>query len=401
MDKKIGMNRDFLTAEEAAEALGVSIQTLYVYVGRKGIRSRSIPGSRKKHYWRDDVERVRLREREPATPPGATSTESAITLVTDGGLYYRGESAFALAESASFESVAARLWAVDEAAAFGGPVAKGTPLVRKLQRLLIDETLANKASAVLPLLEEANPRAYDLSHVGMARTGADVVRWLAALAVGAEQPSNQPLHSFVADQLGRSPSEAELIRRFWILGADQGLEPSTWAVRVLAGKGVTLWRSVPAGLSASAGRHNKQADQDVVRRFLTEIIDDPDPRGPFLSRVRAGESPPGFGSPKHSAGDPRAAHLLAFCAEIYKDDPAWRRLDEAMSFARESLGLAPNFSLAAIFAGLKLGIGPKNSLYHVGRSVGWVAHAIEQVGMGALGRQRVLYTGGLPNAEQT
>jgi citrate synthase len=393
------MVRDFLTAEEAAQILGVSVQTLYVYVGRKGIRSRSIPGSRKKHYWREDVERVRLREREPAGPPGAATTESAITLITDGGLYYRGDSAVELAETASFESVAARLWAVEEAEAFGGPVAKAPPLVRKLQRLLRDETLATKASAVLPLLEDANPRAYDLSHSGMARTGADVVRWLAALAVGAEQPSTQPLHSFIAEQLGRSPSEAELIRRLLILGADQGLEPSTWAVRILSGKGVTLWRSVPAALSASAGRHNKLADQDVVRRFLAELFDEADPKETLLSRVRAGETPPGFGSPKHSAGDPRAACLLSFCAEIYKDDPAWRRLRDAISFARDSLGLAPNFALAAIFVGLKLGVGPKSALYQVGRSAGWVAHGIEQADMGALGRQRAIYTGGLPEPQ--
>ena len=53
------MDDRYFTAAEAAEALGVSISTLYVYVGRKGIRSQAVPGSKQRRYWRPDIERLR------------------------------------------------------------------------------------------------------------------------------------------------------------------------------------------------------------------------------------------------------------------------------------------------------------------------------------------------------
>ena len=70
------MEGDYLSAAEAAERLGVNLQTLYVYVSRKGIRSRPVPGTRQKQYWREDIERIRRRETHgPAVGP---SGESAV-----------------------------------------------------------------------------------------------------------------------------------------------------------------------------------------------------------------------------------------------------------------------------------------------------------------------------------
>src|SRR5258705_9049132 len=45
---------EYLSAAEAAKALGVSVQTLYVYVSRKAIRSQPIAGSRQRRYWKTD-----------------------------------------------------------------------------------------------------------------------------------------------------------------------------------------------------------------------------------------------------------------------------------------------------------------------------------------------------------
>jgi hypothetical protein len=40
----------FVNAAEAALALGVTVPTLYAYVGRKGIRTQRVPGSRQTNY---------------------------------------------------------------------------------------------------------------------------------------------------------------------------------------------------------------------------------------------------------------------------------------------------------------------------------------------------------------
>jgi len=37
--------------------------------------------------------------------------------------------------------------------------------------------------ALLPMIERANPRLYDLSKAGIARAGADLTRWYAAIMV--------------------------------------------------------------------------------------------------------------------------------------------------------------------------------------------------------------------------
>jgi citrate synthase len=51
----------YLSAEQAARALEVTVATLYAYVSRKQIRSERIAGSRARRYWRADIERLRDR----------------------------------------------------------------------------------------------------------------------------------------------------------------------------------------------------------------------------------------------------------------------------------------------------------------------------------------------------
>jgi len=58
----------------------------------------------------------------------------------------------------------------------------------------------------------------------MARTGADVLRWLATLTVRAKEPCCEPIHLFLARHLVDKPEDAELIRRFLVLCADHGFE---------------------------------------------------------------------------------------------------------------------------------------------------------------------------------
>jgi hypothetical protein len=45
-------------------------------------------------------------------------------------------------------------------------------------------TVFEQAMALFPLIERANPRFYELSNAGFARTGADLSHWFAAILVG-------------------------------------------------------------------------------------------------------------------------------------------------------------------------------------------------------------------------
>jgi citrate synthase len=388
---------EYLSAHEAAQALGVSVQTLYVYVSRKGIRSQPVPGSRQRRYWKPDIKRVLNREQAPEQAGGQLARETRITLITDRGLFYRGVNATDLAETASLEAVAALLWGFPESEVFTNPAPAVPSRYAKLYRALAPESEINRATALLPLFEEANPRAYDFSPLGMARTGADVLRTLAAMAVQAERPGSEPLHRFIARHIGANTLQAELVRRQLILAADHGFEQGTVAVRVIAGTGVTPWRCVIAGLSVILGCRTNLSRWGAVSRLLAEINASPDPTRPIVDRVRAGDTVPGFQAPLHARGDPRARALLDFCAGAFAKDAAFQRLAEALSAARSMQGLEPNFALAFLFVDSKTGIGAGRSLFHVGRCVGWIAHAIEQFHSGDSERILGVYKGALPH----
>src|SRR5262252_5105069 len=109
----------YLSAREAATALGVQPQTLYAYVSRGLVRSEAT-GKRQRRYHAADIAALRRRREnnpeaaaEAALSFGAPVLESAITLILDGKLYYRGRDATVLAREASLHEVAALLWQGD------------------------------------------------------------------------------------------------------------------------------------------------------------------------------------------------------------------------------------------------------------------------------------------------
>jgi citrate synthase len=389
------MSSEYLSAKEAARMLGVSVQTLYVYVSRKGIRSKPIAGSRKRRYWKLDVERVlRGESRTPKSMPVATDSE--ITLISESGLFYRGQNAADLAEHATLETTAALLWGFPEEDVFGSVPPKVPAPFLRMQRLLAGESDINRATTFLPLFEEVNLKAYDLSPLGVARTGADVLRTIAALAAGFDKPTAEPIHKLIAHHIGANPLQTELIRRQLVLAADHGFQPGAVAVRTLASSGVTLWRSVTAGLSETLGGRAKLSRWGAIRRLLAEIIMSATPTRPIMECIRAGEPVPGFQAPLYANGDPRARSLLEFCATELARDPAFQRLTEALQFAKSVRNLDPNFALASLFVDTKTGLTPGRTLFHVGRSAGWIAHAIEQLRAGEPQRVLGVYKGELP-----
>src|SRR5580698_6411557 len=101
---------DWLSAEEALSRLRVRPQTLYAYVSRGRVRAEADPAEpRRSRYRASDV--AALSERKAADVAGRAIAwgepvlPSAITTVSDGRLYYRGQDAVRLAESATLEEV--------------------------------------------------------------------------------------------------------------------------------------------------------------------------------------------------------------------------------------------------------------------------------------------------------
>lgn len=399
------MDDEYISAEEAAALLGVSVTTLYAYVSRKGLRSQPVPGSRSRRYWRDDVDRLRRKGRQPAFAPGELQRESRITLLTEHGPYYRGRSAAELAETWSIEAVAALLWDVEEDKAFTARAPRCSPRFAERDALLAGEAAVDRAVAHLPFLEHANAHAHDLTPIGMARSGADILRWLTAIFLRRPEPSVQPIHEQFGAALRLEPAVTDLVRRLLILGADHGFEEGTYAVRAVASTGVTPWRSVAAGLMIHAGRSSKFGHSLAARQFVAETIEAADPEEPIARRMREHEPLPGFESRLYAGGDPRARVLVDYCDAALGDDPAYARFRHALRYAEDVLDRQPAFSLLSAFVTARIGLagdaalrGPSatQSPFLIGRAIGWIAHASEQYQLGEAGRREQVYKGPLP-----
>jgi citrate synthase len=387
----------YVSAETAAQMLRVSLPTLYAYVSRKKIRSQSVPGTRRNRYWRADIERVAGGDEAPAAErPGGLRRETDITLITEQGPHYRGENAVRLSETRSVEDVAALLWQADRSAVFTGALPNAPAQLTKMLQLLSGTSAADRATAVFPFIEIANPRAYDLTRDGMCQTGVDVLRWLAAFLIKTHSPSSDPLHVSVARGLGASDDMADLIRRVMVLSADHGFEPGTSAVRAVASTGVTPYRSVLTGLSVSMGRRTKIGRHEGLARLLNEVANSREPQDPVVRRMREGEEILGFGSDLYKNGDPRARAVLQRLTEIFVDDTDFRKLQRAIAVVRDSKGLEPDFALTNVYLARRLGMDSKDSLFILGRAVGWIAHSIEQYEVGGTIREPAMYTGPLP-----
>src|SRR5215467_5121002 len=117
------MSGEWLSSREAAKRLGVSAATLYAYVSRGLLRSEAIDGRRERRYRADEIARLRHRHQvgrkaesiaNHALDFGTPVLESALTLIENNRLYYRGQDATTLARAASLEDVARLLWDCDE-----------------------------------------------------------------------------------------------------------------------------------------------------------------------------------------------------------------------------------------------------------------------------------------------
>lgn len=387
----------YMDAPEAAEALGISVPTLYSYVSRKGLRSFAIPGTRRRRYWRADIQGLLTTFAPQGSEPPAPSTR--ITLLTATGTYYRGHDVVDLAERSTVEDVAALLWQAPADHIFTQRLPHAPAMLPAILAALGEAPTLDRAMALLPLIERANPRAFDLSPGGFAASGADALRWLTALILGAEAPTAAPLHQAIADYLHADVIFSDLIRRSLILIADHEFAATTHAVRAAASTGLTPYAAVLVGLVAATGQKAKIQRYEAVRRLVLEILNAADPSQPVISRFRAGEELAGFESlPMHTGGDRRAQALLSACRASLGQDVLFQRLEAAVGVVNDLTSREPGVIVLLAFLGHRLGLaGNELALGTIGRAIGWIAHAQEAMIEPGVGRAaRASYDGPLP-----
>lgn len=391
---------NYLNSTEAAARLGVSRQTLYAYVSRGLLRAEPGGSHRESRYLAADVDRLadqRARGRKPkevakaALNWGSPVLESSITLIEGGRLFYRGVDALDLAARASLEEVAALLWRCDEQTAFG----RRAPTTPSVLRTLFRHYAEQRAEqALLPLFtvasEDAPTAIWHQSADRQAHGCGDLVRILAACLLRT-RIDTAPIHEQCARAWGVGPAGAELIRMALVLCADHELNASSFTGRCIASTNASLRAVVVGGLAGLSGeRHGATTARGEA---LWDELGNKDVEQKMAARLARGDGLPGFGHALYPDGDVRATYLLS---RILPRHPQWKKMIDAGSAL---IGQKPSLDLAlvALRRHLRLPVGAAFGLFALGRSIGWIAHGLEQREQSDLIRPRAVYTGTWPD----
>ncbi|MBM3549579.1 MAG: citrate synthase/methylcitrate synthase [Alphaproteobacteria bacterium] len=352
---------------------------------------------------------------------GLDGIVAADTVLSDvdgeaGRLVIRGVPIEVLASREGFEGAAARLWA--------GFVADGLDRAQVLSLLgrarvtafahVARATAAGEGLNPVPGLRAALATLPEIEglHPAFALTGAGPVFLAALLRRSESKPAIGPDSSLTtaADLLrmlrGKPAKAAEVaaLDAYITTVSDHGFNASTFTARVVASTQVGVGPSVVAALAALEGPLHGGAPGPVLD--MLDDIGGAENIGPWLEKkLVAGERLMGFGHRVYKVRDPRAdvlkgvvktlsrdAGRLAFAEEVEAKAIAilarvkpGRRLDTNVEFYTalllEALAI-PRSAFTAIFA--------------VGRTAGWVAHALEQARDGRLIRPLSRYVGPTP-----
>jgi citrate synthase len=251
----------------------------------------------------------------------------------------------------------------------------------------------------LALAEAADALAWDLRPERAARTGARVVRHLAAVAAGGLDGSDTLSAALQASWVPKRPEAEPLLRAALILLADHELNVASFTARCVASAGSTLYAAVSAGIGAMHGvRHARHIER--VEALFSQVGDPRLARSVLEARLQRGERVPGFGHRLHPSGDPRATELLRRVRVLDPASPALALADEIAAAGEVLLGDRPTVEvgLVALARALELPAGSPLVLWVLGRSLGLIAHAVEQYGSREVLRPRARYTGPVPMA---
>src|SRR5215475_4025816 len=391
----------YLSAREASAELAISPATLYAYVSRGLIRSEPSPDSRSHRYRAEDIRGLKERRVPSVEPRGFKSfdpdlpvMDSAISTITEEGAIYRGVNCVDLAEKDTLEHCATLLWDVTGVDPFA---ADNCPQVSDEMRTIAEAARRaapiDRAIAVLALASSADPRAFTRAPDGRAMVGARIVRLLVATMLNAE-PSAEPLHEQIAKSWAPDNKHApDLIRRALVLLADHELNASTFTVRCAASTGLNLYDAVIAGLAALKGP--KHGGAGVLASRLVKTMVDNDVAPVIRERVALGERFAGFGHGVYKHGDPRAMSLLDALTRAGAARKFTREVPERIAQATGEF-VNIDYALAVLVHSLRLPAGSELALFAMARTVGWIAHASEQLQHGKLIRPRARYVGPSP-----
>ncbi len=373
--------------DEACRLLGVRPQTIYAYVSRGKLEVMPDPADTRRSLYRTEdvagMAKRKLAGRKHETLAANALFGSEPSIPTSlcsffrGRPHYRGQDAVSLARSATVEDAARLLWAADQPVDFSSsaPMASGKP-----GRVAAFTLLAGLAAAG----HSTRGRLTRVLH----SEGQSLVAQLAN-AFGARQ-GNKLIHLRFAQGWKQSTRVADLLRTAMVLLVDHELTSSAFVARIAASTGASLPACLLAGLTTLSGPLHGDASGrvqalfgDVIRLGEDQVME---------HHLSTGLPLPGFGHHLYPDGDPRAAALLA----LFEPPDGIARFIEKVT---RLTGMRPNIdvALAALVAQHRMPADAAFGLFATARSVGLLAHSMEQLAEPQVIRPRGRYVGAMPN----
>lgn len=373
-----GSDERYLTTAETARRLDVKPETVYAYVSRGLLTSVRAKGRRGSLFSQDQVDRLADRGREERQPAGAVERiRTELTLLDGDELYYRGRRVADLAKTNSIESVAYLLWSGELATRtlFPAPPELLAMARSSIAALPPSARLTDQLRVVTATLGAADPKRFDLSPAAVIRVGETLLGVLVdALPSSGAEASGTFAGRLWPKLTARQPRTA-LLNAAMILLADHDLAVSTVAARVAASARVHPYAVVSAGLGAIDG-HYHGAASSVAHRFLAEALTDP--VGALSERLRTGDGLPGFGHRVYKTRDPRAEVLFAMLREILAAERVMACVDTLTAEVGDGTFANVDLALAAMMHAFDMRPDAGEAIFAVARTIGWIAHALEE-----------------------
>jgi len=328
-----------------------------------------------------------------------------------GRLLYRGYRIGDLVEHGSYPAVANLLWTGDWEPAHHLPTTpvpaavmtalRALPLTAKPMDALRTAVSVWGATQVLewpPTPEQAR---------ALTAFSPSALAAFARLRQGLEPMEPDPelnlVPGFLYQLTGARPDAgtARALDAYFIVGAEHGLNASTFAARVITSTKSDIASAVCGAIGAMKGPLHGGAPSEVVEQL--HKVGTPERAEEWVrDAVDRGERLMGFGHRVYRAYDPRAAALRKV-AEGMDQKPGWLDLairveDVALRVLAEkhperALKTNVEYYAAAVLQGIGLTPDLFPATFALARHAGWTAHILEQAGANRLIRPSSVYTG--------
>jgi citrate synthase len=313
-----------------------------------------------------------------------------------------GEAAGVVA-AAGPEGVAAAGPAGRPPTSFSAPAAVLTTARRAVASLATGTPLIDRLHVALAAGAAADPRRFDRRPDAVAAAGRRIIAVLVDALPPAPHAEAVPEDATVAERLwsrlcptSAPPEHVAVLDAALVLLADHEMASSTLAARIAASTWADPYLVVTAGLATLGGPlHGSVGDQlvpmlrEAVSRGATEAI---------AARWRLGEKVWGFGHFVYTDRDPRAEALWLLLQAGWPDSDIVAVTGDVIAAVTAHGATFPNVDLvlAALVGAAGMVDGSAEVIFAVARTVGWIAHAIEEYEHRLRYRLRAAYTGPAP-----